>query len=130
MPNLSDAQALWLLGVAASLVTARAGTWYGARRARVEIASTEAGSAQQLVDTALKLLEPYERRIQQLEELERSREERETERRQSVVRMHQRIDDLERHLESLEEHIRSNGGDPPPRPAHLHRTITPEEHHD
>ncbi len=97
-----------LAGLAGAAATG--GVWFGARRARAEIRKTNAdadvsaaSATESLVDTALKLIEPYRDQL--------------TTQAASIQRLHSRVDLLWRHVGDLETIIRDAGITPPQRPT-------------
>jgi hypothetical protein len=78
------------------------GLWLGKRKARTEDTTARADAAQGLVETALKLLEPYQRQLELQSE--------------SITRLSGRVDLLWVHVGDLERMIRDAGLTPPPRP--------------
>lgn len=119
-----------LAGIVTALVVARAGAWYGRRRARADLRKveadtdqSEASAAKTVVDTAMELLEPLRQQIAEQRsriEGQQVRLDRQAEQlgeaRLVATACHRRLDGLELHVDELEARMRAAGLEPPPRP--------------
>jgi hypothetical protein len=95
--------------IIATLAAGGGGVWYGAQRAKSEIRKVGADAdmstalaAGEVIDAALKLLEPYKVQL--------------TTQAASITRLHDRVDQLWAHVGALEQIITTAGLIPPKRP--------------
>jgi uncharacterized protein HemX len=126
-----------VLGVIAALVVAYGGAQIGRRQTLAEIrkadaqselaeaqtGESEANAAKTITEIAMSLMEPLQRRLDELSQQNQSQAERLTrqatqleQNHQATIRCHTRVDTLQSHIDELERRLLAAGIDPPPRP--------------